>query len=170
MESILASAFGCTFALGNSAVRADADQSKTRVDSDAARHDVSRDASGLVNDHSRPALRWVALIARRFVKQGGWDVGSLRIAGAIGWATCCCESGPGAWLMQPQWTLKLRNQCIAADVPFLFKRWGVFRPKSSYASLTEPSVGPDLSIRIGKKSAGRLPDGIEHSGCPHLLA
>lgn len=41
-------------------------------------------------------------------------------------------------------------------------------PKSNCAPLTEPSVNPDVSIRIGEKSAGRLPDGIRHNGFPDL--
>lgn len=123
MESILALAFGCTFALGNSAVRADNRQPTTKVDCDAARHDVSRDAGGLIDDdHSLPALWWTVLIGKRFIKHGGWDGDSLRTAGAIGWAICGCERAPGAWAMQPQWARELRNQCTAAGVPFLLKR------------------------------------------------
>ena len=41
-------------------------------------------------------------------------------------------------------------------------------PRSSYASLTEPSVNPEVPNRIGKKSAGHLPDGIKHNGFPDL--
>ena len=69
--------------------------------------------------------------------------------------------------MQPR---KLLNQCTAAGVPFLLRRCGEFMPNSNYASLTEPSVNSDLLIRIGKKSADRLPDGVEHNGFTDLLA
>jgi hypothetical protein len=35
------------------------------------------------------------------------------------------ESGPGARPMHPDWARALRDQCAAAQVPFLFKQWGV---------------------------------------------
>jgi protein gp37 len=37
---------------------------------------------------------------------------------------CGGESGPGARPMHPDWARSLRDQCAAADVPFLFKQWG----------------------------------------------
>lgn len=34
------------------------------------------------------------------------------------------ESGPGARPMHPDWVRYLRDQCVAAGVPFFFKQWG----------------------------------------------
>jgi len=34
------------------------------------------------------------------------------------------ESGPDARPMQPEWTLAVRDRCLAAGVAFLFKQWG----------------------------------------------
>jgi protein gp37 len=48
----------------------------------------------------------------------------------IGWVIVGGESGPGARPMQPEWVRPLRDQCVAASVPFFFKQWGGRNPKS----------------------------------------
>ncbi len=40
------------------------------------------------------------------------------------WIVCGGESGPGARPMHPDWARWLRNQCVDANVPFLFKQHG----------------------------------------------
>jgi len=30
--------------------------------------------------------------------------------------------------MHPNWVRSIRDQCVSAGVPFLFKQWGAFRP------------------------------------------
>jgi len=47
----------------------------------------------------------------------------------IGWVIVGGESGPGARPMHPDWVRDLRDQCIAAKVPFFFKQWGGVRKK-----------------------------------------
>ena len=42
----------------------------------------------------------------------------------IGWVIAGGESGPGARPMQAAWVRGLRDQCVAARVPFFFKQWG----------------------------------------------
>jgi protein gp37 len=42
----------------------------------------------------------------------------------VGWVIAGGESGPGARGMDPAWALSLRDQCVAARVPFFFKQWG----------------------------------------------
>ena len=42
----------------------------------------------------------------------------------IGWVSIAGESGPGARPMNAEWALSLRDQCVAAGVPFYFKQWG----------------------------------------------
>lgn len=42
----------------------------------------------------------------------------------INWVICGGETGPGARPIKPEWVRDLRDQCIAADVPFFFKKWG----------------------------------------------
>jgi protein gp37 len=42
--------------------------------------------------------------------------------GAIGWVIAGCESGPGARPMDEDWIRSIRDQCIAANVPFFYKQ------------------------------------------------
>ena len=102
------------------------------------------------------------------------------------------ESGPKARPMHPDWVRSVRDQCAAANVPFLFKQWGEWSPDLPLKGRTrtplagialdgriehEPSLGEigdlgrdaALMWRIGKKRAGRLLDGIEHNGFPEAL-
>lgn len=48
----------------------------------------------------------------------------------IGWVIVGGESGPRARPMKPDWVRQIRDQCLAAGVPFFFKQWGGLRPKS----------------------------------------
>lgn len=42
----------------------------------------------------------------------------------LSWIVCGGESGPGARPMHPEWVRSIRDQCLAAQVPFFFKQWG----------------------------------------------
>ncbi len=42
----------------------------------------------------------------------------------IDWVIVGGESGPGARPMRPEWVTDIRDQSLAADVPFFFKQWG----------------------------------------------
>ncbi|MDF2603480.1 DUF5131 family protein [Sphingomonas sp.] len=46
----------------------------------------------------------------------------------LDWVVVGGESGRGARPMHPAWARALRDQCAAADVPFLFKQWGEWAP------------------------------------------
>jgi protein gp37 len=103
----------------------------------------------------------------------------------VHWVIAGGESGPHARPMHPDWARSLRDQCAAAGVPFLFKQWGEFSPAGDY----EPYPGKRLMqsarvfidvdrsgrqhhgptvIRFGKKTTGRLLDGVEHNGFPEV--
>jgi protein gp37 len=56
--------------------------------------------------------------------------GRVGPAGGLGWVIAGGESGPGARPMDPEWVRSLRDQCVAAGVPFLFKQWGGRTPKT----------------------------------------
>lgn len=47
----------------------------------------------------------------------------------IHWVIVGGESGPGARRMDPAWVRDIRDQCIAASVPFFFKQWSGVHPK-----------------------------------------
>jgi len=46
----------------------------------------------------------------------------------LDWVVAGGESGPGARPMHPDWPERLRDDCAAAGVPFLFKQWGEWTP------------------------------------------
>lgn len=54
------------------------------------------------------------------------DLGTLDLTG-IDWVIVGGESGPGARPMHPDWVRSIRDQCVAAGVPFFFKQHGDWR-------------------------------------------
>jgi protein gp37 len=48
----------------------------------------------------------------------------------IHWVIVGGESGPQHRTADPNWIRDIRDQCVAADVPFFFKQWGGPTPKS----------------------------------------
>lgn len=60
------------------------------------------------------------------------------------WVIVGGESGHHARPMDPKWARDVRDQCLAAKVPFFFKQWGVHNAEG---------------LRQTKKKAGRILDG-----------
>ena len=90
----------------------------------------------------------------------------------LDWVICGGETGPGARPMHPDWVRSLRDQCQAAGVPFFFKSWGDWWPAEKgrlYDIEKTRSImwidGQDM-LKIGKKAAGRLLDGVEWNEYP----
>jgi protein gp37 len=49
----------------------------------------------------------------------------------IHWVIVGGESGPGARPVRKSWIAEIRDQCVAANVPFFFKQWGgVFKSRN----------------------------------------
>lgn len=69
------------------------------------------------------------------------------LASAIDWVITGGESGPNYRHADPDWFRSLRDQCAAADVPFLFKQW---------EGKTQPQI----------KALGRELDGVVHDAYP----
>ena len=100
----------------------------------------------------------------------------------LDWVICGGESGPRARPMHPDWARSLRDQCLAAGVPFLFKQWGEWLPAPEHMDFTEGaalacrrnrefeqwSSGHTL-IRVGKKKAGRELDGRTWDEYPSMV-
>lgn len=110
----------------------------------------------------------------------------------IHWVICGGESGPGARPMHPDWARSLRDQCQQSGVPFFFKQWGewvkyIDRDKEDpdwrlgYSRMQDSETfkflnyaggcgfhGVRLHVmqRVGKITAGRQLDGIEHNAFP----
>lgn len=110
--------------------------------------------------------------------------------GHLDWVIVGGESGPGARPMHPDWARSMRDQCVAAGVPFLFKQWGEFRPVVP----SDGDVTPDRYVqcetgrsvdddgmwnvsgghwcamrKLGKKRAGRELDGRTWDQYPGLV-
>lgn len=49
----------------------------------------------------------------------------------IDWVITGGESGPGARPIDPAWVRDIRDQCLAAQVPFFFKQWGGINKKKA---------------------------------------
>jgi len=49
----------------------------------------------------------------------------------IDWVIVGGESGPNARPMKPEWVTDIRDQCLAAGVPFFFKQWGGVNKKKN---------------------------------------
>lgn len=106
----------------------------------------------------------------------------------IDWVVAGGESGPNARPQDIRWPRKIRDQCAEAGVPFLYKQHGEWAPAtyevinereerwSADASLTcnwgQPHKFSDGigAVRVGKKNAGRLLDGVQHDGYPKVEA
>lgn len=109
----------------------------------------------------------------------------------IDWVIVGGESGPGARPMHPDWARSLRDQCVAAGVPFHFKQWGEWQNGSGLNPANDGVVLNDGMVlgmalnnvdyevrtnwhsyrstvmsRVGKKAAGRLLDGREWNEVP----
>jgi protein gp37 len=109
--------------------------------------------------------------------EGGWEyAGSPR--NFINWLIVGGESGHGARPMHPDWARGLRDQCVAAGVPFFFKQWGEWVPANCAAFTREADdaiaagakrqdwENGDQSFRVGKKAAGRSLQGREWNEFP----
>jgi protein gp37 len=57
-------------------------------------------------------------------------LGEIDLTG-IDWCIVGGESGPGARPMREEWVRDIRDQCVAAGVPFLFKQWGGIQAKKN---------------------------------------
>lgn len=131
--------------------------------------------------------RWLDII--QYEDGASWgrrNIGHLHCM--LDWVIVGGESGNKARPMHPDWARSLRDQCHAADVPFLFKQWGEWFPRDqwehnpllilpddhlAYDSSEKTIVlngdnGCDLypMHRVGKHNAGRMLDGVLHTSFP----
>lgn len=95
----------------------------------------------------------------------------------LDWVVVGGESGPGARPMHPCWARQLRDQCVAAGVPFFFKQHGAWESVGGHWRRGDSIVWPDGAAHViaggefavdpsaatmrhvGKRAAGRLLDG-----------
>jgi protein gp37 len=83
----------------------------------------------------------------------------------LDWVIVGGESGSSARPMRPDWARSLRDQCVAAGVPFFFKQFGEYAPQQA---INEPPhfAGGEGIVRVGKIAAGRQLDGREWNQFP----
>ena len=75
----------------------------------------------------------------------------------IDWVICGGESGPSARPMHPQWARELRDQCATAGVPFMFKQWGEWVPRSDcYHRFADGKSCADMDPSASKWPCTRL--------------
>lgn len=87
----------------------------------------------------------------------------------IGWVIAGGQSGPDSVPTDPIWVRAIRDQCVAAGVPFHFKQWGSWHADA----LRHTDVAgrcPAPIMKIGKKAAGAMLDGREWREFPRIAA
>lgn len=92
---------------------------------------------------------------------------------SIDWINAGGESGGASRPMHPDWITGLLHQCNAFDVPFHFKQWGHWVPvqlahETARTRLIEfENEQPVEMVRLRKKFAGRILEGVTWDGVPH---
>lgn len=106
----------------------------------------------------------------------------------VDWVIVGGESGHNARPMHPDWVRSIRDQCVDAGVPFLFKQWGAWKPINTggvhygdiclstdgfmdtvgnhYVCFANESEGT-IMRQVGKLKAGRELDGVEWNQFPN---
>ena len=97
---------------------------------------------------------------RRVDESAGLVEGWHRGWSPLSWVIVGGESGPGARPMHPEWARSLRDQCVAARIPYHFKQWGEWAPRGGYG-FSDP-LPDDHGVRVrlsldGRHSSSDLP-------------
>ena len=143
-------------------------------------------------DERIPHLLWIPARVRFLSMEpllGPVDIGRfLGESYSAIWVIVGGESGPKARPMHPAWVRSIRDQCVEAGVPFLFKQWGEYVPTATlgheprcYVNALDGCVADeDTAIadggswtgmdRVGKHAAGRMLDGREWNEFPAGIA
>jgi len=88
------------------------------------------------------------------------------------WVIVGGESGQKARPMNPDWARNLRDECLAAGIPFHFKQWGENYPIEGTEVMVEAISGEPIVVKKltfekrGKHNAGNVLDGKRHLGFP----
>ena len=90
----------------------------------------------------------------------------------VSWVIVGGESGQKARPMNPDWARNLRDECLAAGIPFHFKQWGENYPIEGTEVMAEAISGEPIVVKKltfekrGKHNAGNVLDGKHHLGFP----
>jgi protein gp37 len=85
------------------------------------------------------------------------DLGEVDL-GDLDWAIVGGESGHGARPLDKSWVIRLRDQCLQANVPFFFKQWGGVQKSKNGRALDGKTYDarPDRSTTPVPAKAERL--------------
>ena len=91
----------------------------------------------------------------------------------VNWVIAGGESGTHARPMHPDWARSIRDECVDAGTPFLFKQWGEWQQSSHFAFVDGASNSQmhrfddgQYMAKVGKHNSGRLLDGQEWNQFP----
>ncbi len=73
----------------------------------------------------------------------------------IDWVIVGGESGPKARPMSPSWVKGVRDQCLAAGVPFFFKQWGGLNKKKA-GRVLDGRTWDDMPVVAGIERVSRV--------------
>lgn len=123
---------------------------------------------------AEPLLGWLDLS----LFLNAWHATLSSEINRIDWVVTGGESGASVRPSHISWFRFLRDQCVAAKVPFFFKQWGQFKPVfsrpyifvSPEGKIIEDSNDPDDCMRPvkKKKDAGRELDGRTWDEMPEV--
>lgn len=105
--------------------------------------------------------------------KGDWDVSKPAPnlpPVKLDWVIGGFESGAAARQGDIDHARLLRDHCAAANVPFLWKQNGEWLPAELATMTRNHSTLSSGMVRVGKKAAGRLLDGVEHNEFPRVPA
>jgi protein gp37 len=118
--------------------------------------------------HRAPNCALVGATARRtFRTNGGRDEAAipahLRPPPTIDWVIAGCESGPGARPCDVAWLRSLRDQCVAAGVPYFLKQ--AVEGGGSGCAIT---IGPGSKRKAGGVIELPYLYGVQHASFPEV--
>ena len=91
-------------------------------------------------------------------------------ARGIDWVIAGGESGPRARAVHPDWMRRLRDQSVAADVPFFMKQWGEWGPAPFIVRVCDPKVGwkgTEEELAVAKRDSEARGASHVHTGGWH---
>jgi protein gp37 len=77
----------------------------------------------------------------------------------IDWVIVGGESGPGARPMAEEWVVDIRDQCLAACIPFFFKQWGGVKKKRN-GRLLQGCTWDEMPVVPEARAWGSVPSQI----------
>lgn len=69
----------------------------------------------------------------------------------IDWVIVGGESGPGARPIAEEWVVDIKDQCLAAHVPFFFKQWGGVRKKCA-GRVLQDRTWDEMPMQVGMRA------------------